>query len=76
MFFLRLTLYTLAFYLAIALPIIAVELVVGYWKGMFGLYFQGRGGIAVFAIFWGAVWLLSFILAFRIVFRSVWEKFV
>ncbi len=78
MFFLRLTLYTLGFYLAIALPFIIAELAVEFWKGerTFGITFLGRGGIATFASFWGVVWLTSYLLAFRTVFPMVWSRFV
>jgi hypothetical protein len=77
MFFLRLTLYTLGFYLAIALPIIAVELVIEFWgNGSFGITFQGRGAIAAFAGFWGIVWLTSFLLAFRRVFPFIWSRLI
>ena len=76
MFFLRLTLYTLAFYLAIAPPIIVAELVIEFWRGSFGVTFMGRGGIAAFAGFWGIVWLASFLLAFRAVFPFVWSRLV
>ena len=75
MFFLRLTLYTCAFYVCIALPIIIAELVITY-RGSFGVHFFGRGGIAAFAGFWGLVWLASFVLAFRRVFPSIWAKLV
>lgn len=73
-FFLRLTLYTCAFYLAFALPLAAAELAVTYWKGGFGIFFSGRSGIAAFVSFWGLVWLVSFLLAFRIVFPFVWSR--
>ena len=76
MFFLRLTLSALAFYLAIALPIIIAEFVVEYWKGGFFIGFTGRIGVAVFAAFWGIVWLASFLLAFRSTFPSLWSRFV
>ena len=78
MFFLRLTLYTLGFYLAIALPIIGSELAIEVWKGghTFIILFQGRLGVAAFAGFWGIVWLASFLLAFRSVFPTVWSRFV
>jgi hypothetical protein len=77
MFFLRLTLYTCAFYLAIALPIMVAELVIEFWgSGSFGIAFFGRGAIAAFAGFWGIVWLTSFVLAFRIVLPFVWTKLV
>ncbi len=76
MFVLRLTLYTFAFYLAIALPIIVAEFVVVFWKGSFAIFFMGRGGIAAFAGFWGTVWLASFLLAFRTVFPFVWSRLV
>jgi len=77
MFFLRLTLYTFAFYLAIALPIIVAELVMEFWRnGSFGITFVGRGGVAAFAGFWGIVWLASFLLAFRRVFPFVWSRLV
>ena len=76
MFFLKLTLYTLAFYLAIALPIIIAELVVEYWKGGFGIHFAGRGGVVAFASFLGIVWLVSFLLALRSTFPILWSKLV
>ena len=76
MFFLKLTLYTLAFYLAIALPIIVTELVIEFRQGFFGIHFSGRGGIAAFAGFWGIVWLASFLLALRASFPSVWSRLV
>jgi hypothetical protein len=74
MFFLRLTLYTCAFYLVIALPIILGELAIEHWMGTFGIYFRGPAGIAAFAGFWGITWLVAFSFAFRIVFPSVWSK--
>jgi len=77
MFFLKLTLYTLAFYLAIALPIIVGELVVEVWKdNIFGIHFTGRGAIAAFVGFWGIVWLTSFLLALRTSFPSLWLRLV
>jgi hypothetical protein len=76
MFFLRLTLYTCAFYLTIALPVILAELAVEYWKGSFGITFFSRSGIVAFAGFWGIVWLASFILAFRKAFPFIWAKLV
>jgi hypothetical protein len=76
MFFLRLTLYTCAFYLAIALPIIVAELVIEFWKGSFAIAFMGRGAIAVFASFWGIVWFASFLLAFRTAFPFLWSRLV
>jgi len=75
MFFLKLTLYTCAFYSAIALPIVAGELALTYWFGGFGIHFHGRIGFAVFAAFWGTVWLASFLFAFRIVFGvNIWGR--
>jgi len=74
MFFLRLTLYTCAFYLAIALPIILGELAIEHWTGIFGIHFSGRGGIVAFTGFWGVVWLASFLLAIRAVFPSLLSK--
>lgn len=76
MFFLRLTLYTLGFYLAIALPIIVGELVMEYWMGGFGIHFNGRAGVVAFVGFWGIVWLASFLLAFRAVFPHFWSRLV
>jgi hypothetical protein len=73
MFFLRLTFYTLAFYLAIALPIIVAELVIE-WRGIFSIFFMGRGAIAAFAGFWGIVWFASFLLAFHITFPFLWSR--
>ena len=76
MFFLKLTFYTCAFYLAIALPIIAAGLAIEYWTGTFGIYFHGRTGILAFAGFWGMVWLASFLLAIRAAFPLVWSSLV
>jgi len=78
MFFLRLTLYTCAFYFAIALPIIAAELIVefGTKSGSFGISFFGRSGIIAFAGFWSLVWLASFLFAFRRVFPFSWSRLV
>jgi hypothetical protein len=76
MFFLRLALYTCAFYLGVAFVLEAAVLAFTYWKGGFGISFSGRGAIAVFAGFWGVIWLLSFLLAFRMVFQNVWARFV
>ena len=45
MFFLRLTLYTCAFYSAIALPIVAAELALTYWFGGFGIHFHGAESV-------------------------------
>ena len=70
MFFLKLTFYTCVFYLAISLPIILGELAVEHWRGMFSIFFRGRSGMITFTAFWGIVWLVSFLLAFRIVFGS------
>ena len=75
MFFLRLTLYTCAFYMCIALPMIIAELVFTY-RGGFGIFFSQRSGIAAFAGFWGFVWFVSFVLAFRRVFPCIWGKLV
>jgi hypothetical protein len=75
MFFLRLTLYTCAFYFAIALPVIIAELAAEFWKnGSFGIFFSGRAGVATFAAFWGIVWLASFALAFRATFPGLWAR--
>lgn len=76
MFFLRLTLYTCAFYLCIALPIIIAELIITYRSGGFSISFIGRSSIVLFAGFWGLVWLTSFFLAFRKVFPFIWAKLV
>jgi len=76
MFFLKLTAYTCGFYLAIALPIILGELAVERWGGCFSMFFQGRSGVLVFTGFWGIVWLVSFLLAFRATFPFLWKMFV
>jgi hypothetical protein len=74
MFFLRLTLYTCGFYLAMALPIILGEFAVEHWVGMFGIHFHGRLGFSVFAALWGLLWFASFLLSFRIVFGArMWD---
>jgi len=75
MFLLKLTLYTCAFYFAIALPIIIAELILES-RIIFGVHFHGRTGIAVFAAFWGIAWLASFLLALRAGFPFVWAKLV
>jgi hypothetical protein len=69
MFFLRLTLYTCTFYLAIALPFILTESAMERWGGGFGIHFT-RSGFLVIVGFWGIAWLASFLLAFRIVFGA------
>jgi hypothetical protein len=76
MFFLRLTLYTCAFYLAIASPFIVGELAVEHWMGVFGIHFHGRVGLVAFAGLWGLVWLAAFLLAFRFAFPELWSKLV
>lgn len=78
MFFLRLTLYTCAFYFAIALPIIIAELAVEFWTkdGIFGIHFSGRVGIAAFIGFWGLIWLGSFLLAFHKSFPFIWARLI
>jgi hypothetical protein len=74
--FIRLTLYTCGFYLAMGLLLEAVTLALTHWKGGFSIFFQGLSGIVVFASFFGIQWLLSFGLAFRLVFPNVWSRFV
>ena len=74
MFFLKLTFYTCAFYVAIALPIILGELAVERWSGGFGIHFHGRTGVLTFTAFWGIIWLASFTLAFRATFPSLWSQ--
>jgi hypothetical protein len=76
MFFLKLALYTCGFYLAIAVLLEAAAFGLTLWKGSFAVYFSGRGGIAAFAGFWGLIWLLCFLMAFRLVFSNVWAKFI
>jgi hypothetical protein len=76
MFFLRLALYTCAFYLTVAAFIEGAVFALTDWKSGFGIYFSGRGGIVVFAGFCGLIWLLSFLLAFRLVFHDLWTRFI
>jgi hypothetical protein len=73
MFLLMLTLYTCTFYLCVALPIVIAELVISYRSGGFVISSFGRSAVPVFAGFWGIVWLVSFVLAFRMVFPCVGE---
>ena len=75
MFILRLTLYTCAFYLGMSLLIEAGVLALAR-KGGFSIFFRGLSGIVIFAGFFGVMWLLSFGLAFRLVFPNVWSRFV
>jgi hypothetical protein len=74
MFFLKLTLYTCAFYVAISAPIIIAELILEFAGSGFGIHFHRRLGIPAFAACWGLVWLLSFALAFRATFRPLWDR--
>jgi hypothetical protein len=46
------------------------------WKGGYAIFFGGRAAITVFASFFGLIWAISFLLAFRIVFPSVWATIV
>jgi hypothetical protein len=75
MFILRLTLYTCAFYLGMNL-LISAGLLALERKGGFVIGFRGLSGVVTFASVFGVMWLLSFGLAFRLVFPNVWSRFV
>jgi hypothetical protein len=45
-------------------------------EGCFSIFFRGLSGIVIFAGVFGLMWLLSFGLAFRLVFPNVWSRFV
>jgi hypothetical protein len=75
MFILRLTLYTCAFYLGMNL-LISAGLLALERKGIVSIFFRGLSGIMVFTGVFGVMWLLSFGLAFRLVFPNAWSRFV
>lgn len=74
-FVVKLALYTCGFYFVAALLLQAVVTDLTFWRG-FGISFARRMGIATFASFWGIIWLVSFLLSFRIVFPNVWSRSV
>ena len=76
MFILKLTALTCAFYLLAGVILEATFLAIVYWKGGVAWAFRSWTGIAVVASFFGAIWLASFLLAFRIVFPNIWAKFI
>ena len=67
MFILKLALITCAFYLAVAILMEAVLLVLAKVLGGLGVFMPRLGWIVIF----GSVWLASFLLAWRIVMRSL-----
>jgi len=77
MLFLKLTLYTCAFYIAIALPIILLELAAEFrGGGIFGISFHGRSAILAFIGFWGMIWLAAFLLAVHSAIPILWTRLV
>jgi hypothetical protein len=61
--FAKFALVTCAFYLGIAILIDGATFALAHWKGSFGLSASKTGWI----FFFGAVWLISFLISWRIV---------
>jgi hypothetical protein len=72
MFVLKLALLTCAFYLIAAICIEAAILAFSHWRGGYAIYFSSWTGIALVVCFFGTIWLVSFLLAFRIIFPRIW----
>jgi hypothetical protein len=63
MFYTKLALVTCAFYLGISLLIDAVTLGIAMWRVGFAMFLSRTGWVVLF----GLVWLVSFLLSWRIV---------
>jgi hypothetical protein len=63
MFILKLAIFTCAVYMGITVLLLLGGLVVVYWKGMLGYNYDFR----FWAILFGLMWFVSFIVAWRIV---------
>jgi hypothetical protein len=72
MFVLKLALLTCAFYLTAAICIEGALFALTHWRGGYGIYFSSWTGIAVVCCFFGAIWSVSFLIAFRIVWPRMW----
>ena len=66
MFILKLSIVTCAIYIGITLLLLLAVLVVVHWKGMIGFSFNFRA----WAIVFGLMWFVSFIIAWRIVIQQ------
>jgi hypothetical protein len=71
MLFTRLAVVTCAIYLGLNLLLEAAVFALALWKGGAGIHFSSRTSMVVF---FGAVWLLSFTLAWRIVAAPIFAK--
>jgi len=71
MFILKLTIATCVIYIGLTLLLLLAGLVVVHWKGMIGYNYNFRA----FAILFGLMWFVSFIIAWRIVIQQVPKAF-
>jgi len=71
MFILKLSLVTCAIYIGITLLLLLAGLVVVHWKGMIAYNFNFRA----WAIVFGLMWFVSFIIAWRIVIQQTLKAF-
>jgi len=71
MFILKLAIVTCAIYLGITLLLFLGVLVVLYWKGMVGYSYNFRP----WAILFGLMWFVSFIIAWRVVIQQTPHAF-
>jgi hypothetical protein len=63
MFYTKLAPVTFAFYLGISILIDAAIMGMALWRGSFGIFLPKTGWV----VFFGSMWLVSFLLAWRIV---------
>ena len=71
MFILKLAIVTCAIYLGITLLLLLGGLVVVYWKGSVGYNYNFRP----WAILFGLMWFISFIIAWRVVIQQTLNVF-
>jgi hypothetical protein len=71
MFILKLAVATCAIYIGITLLLLLGVLVVVHWKGMIGFSYNFRA----WAILFGLMWFVSFIIAWRIVIQQTLKVF-
>jgi hypothetical protein len=71
MFIIKLAIATCAIYIGITLVLVLAGLVVVHWKGMIAYNFNFRA----WAIVFGLIWFVSFIIAWRIVIQQALKAF-
>jgi hypothetical protein len=71
MFIIKLAIATCAIYIGITLVLVLAGLVVVHWKGIIAYNFNFRA----WAIVFGLIWLVSFIIAWRIVIQQTLKAF-